>query len=101
MNRNWSAHTSSSLPAGRESVAASHGCFLESGSIVTIAARRTEVLEATAEEFRKDIPGCEVRVTKCDGTQSAEVEEAVAVACSPQGHLDVAVANAGTAILDR
>jgi len=72
--------------------------FLESGSAVTIAARRTDVLEETAEEFRRDIPGCDVRVATCDVTQSAQVEQAVAVACSPQGHLDVAVANAGIGI---
>jgi NAD(P)-dependent dehydrogenase (short-subunit alcohol dehydrogenase family) len=68
------------------------------GAVVTIAARRQEVLDQTAEEMRSDLPGAEIRIAVCDVTQAEQVEAAVATAAGPDGHLDVAVANAGSAV---
>jgi NAD(P)-dependent dehydrogenase (short-subunit alcohol dehydrogenase family) len=66
--------------------------------VVTIAARRPDVLEATAEQLRSEVSGAEVRVAVCDVTNSEQVEAAVATAASAGGRLDIAVANAGTGI---
>jgi NAD(P)-dependent dehydrogenase (short-subunit alcohol dehydrogenase family) len=68
------------------------------GAVVTIAARRLEVLETTAQQLRTDVSGAEVRVAVCDVTVAEQVEAAVAVASGPDGRLDIAVANAGTGI---
>ena len=68
------------------------------GAVVTLAARRREVLEQGATQIRADAPGCEVRITECDVTVTEQVEAAVAIAASPDGRLDIAVANAGSAV---
>jgi len=68
------------------------------GAVVTLAARRLEVLEATAAQLRDELPGAEVRVAVCDVTVAAEVEAAVSIAASSGGRLDIAVANAGSAV---
>ena len=68
------------------------------GAVVTLAARRRDVLEAGAERLRHEVSGCEVRVTECDVTVAAQVEAAVEVASDASGRLDVAVANAGSAV---
>jgi NAD(P)-dependent dehydrogenase (short-subunit alcohol dehydrogenase family) len=68
------------------------------GAVVTLAARRLEVLETTAEQLRVEVAGAQVRVAVCDVTVSEQVEAAVAIAAGPDGRLDVAVANAGTGI---
>src|ERR1700712_990506 len=68
------------------------------GAVVTIAARRLEVLETPAEQLRAEVPGSQVRVAVCDVTVAEHVEAAVAVAVAPDGRLDVAVANAGSAV---
>lgn len=68
------------------------------GAVVTLAARRLEVLEATAEQLRAEVEGAQVRVAACDVTVSEQVAAAVAIAAGPDGRLDVAVANAGTGI---
>jgi NAD(P)-dependent dehydrogenase (short-subunit alcohol dehydrogenase family) len=67
--------------------------LLDAGATVTIAGRRVEVLEAAAERL-----GGAVRVARCDVTDADDVAAAVAVACGPDGTLDVAVANAGSAV---
>lgn len=72
--------------------------LLREGAVVTIAARRVEVLEATAEDLRVDVPGAQVRIAACDVTVAEQVAAAVAVAAGPDGRLDVAVANAGSAV---
>jgi NAD(P)-dependent dehydrogenase (short-subunit alcohol dehydrogenase family) len=68
------------------------------GATVTLAARRADVLERGAAQVRADVPGAEVRVVVCDVTVAAQVEAAVAAAAGPDGRLDVAVANAGSAV---
>jgi NAD(P)-dependent dehydrogenase (short-subunit alcohol dehydrogenase family) len=68
------------------------------GAVVTLAARRRDVLEQGAAKVRSDVPGCEVRVVECDVTLAEQVEAAVGVAAGPAGRLDVAVANAGSAV---
>jgi NAD(P)-dependent dehydrogenase (short-subunit alcohol dehydrogenase family) len=67
------------------------------GAVVTIAARRREVLERTAQELR-DETDAEIRVAECDVTISDQVAAAVATAADTDGRLDVAVANAGSAV---
>jgi NAD(P)-dependent dehydrogenase (short-subunit alcohol dehydrogenase family) len=61
------------------------------GAVVTIVARG-------AEAIRADVPGAEVRVAECDVTVAEQVEAAVATAVGADGRLDVAVANAGSAV---
>jgi NAD(P)-dependent dehydrogenase (short-subunit alcohol dehydrogenase family) len=68
------------------------------GSVVTIAGRRLEVLEATAVDLRAEVPGAEVRTAACDVTVDEDVARAVAAAAGDDGRLDVAVANAGSAV---
>lgn len=68
------------------------------GAIVTIAARRLEVLQATAEQLRADVPGSEIRVAECDVTVAEQVQAAVGTAVSDAGRLDIAVANAGSGV---
>jgi NAD(P)-dependent dehydrogenase (short-subunit alcohol dehydrogenase family) len=70
----------------------------EHGATVTLAARRVDVIEQTADQLRADVPGSEVRTAVCDVTVAEQVEAAVAIATGPDGRLDVAVANAGSAV---
>jgi NAD(P)-dependent dehydrogenase (short-subunit alcohol dehydrogenase family) len=70
--------------------------LLEHGACVTMAARRVEVLEASAEKLRAEIPGAEVRFAPCDITKEEDVQRAVATAANDDGQLDIAVANAGS-----
>jgi NAD(P)-dependent dehydrogenase (short-subunit alcohol dehydrogenase family) len=72
--------------------------LLREGAIVTIAARRVDVLEATAEQLRAEFPGSQVRVAVCDVTVAEQVKAAVDIAAAPDGRLDIAVANAGSAV---
>lgn len=75
------------------------GCaraLLAEGAIVTIVGRRADVLEQAATGLREAVPGGEVRWRTCDVTKEEEVAAAVAHAADAKGHLDVAVANAGT-----
>ena len=68
------------------------------GAVVTLAARRRDVLDQGAASVRADVPGCEVRVVECDVTVADQVKAAVDVAAGPDGRLDIAVANAGSAV---
>jgi len=75
------------------------GCtrrLLQEGARVTMAARRVDVLEQTAERLRAEIDGAQVIVARCDITAEEEVAAAVQRASAPDGRLDIAVANAGT-----
>jgi NAD(P)-dependent dehydrogenase (short-subunit alcohol dehydrogenase family) len=56
------------------------------------------VLEETADQLRAELSGSEIRVAVCDVTDVEQVEAAVATATGPDGRLDVAVANAGSAV---
>ena len=67
------------------------------GATVTLAARRLDVLERGAEQLRHEVAGAAVRIVECDVTVADQVEAAVAAAVGPNGRLDVAVANAGSA----
>jgi NAD(P)-dependent dehydrogenase (short-subunit alcohol dehydrogenase family) len=70
--------------------------LLQNGARVTMAARREEVLQRSAEALRDEIPGAEVATAVCDITVEEQVAAAVEVASDPEGRLDVAVANAGS-----
>ena len=72
--------------------------LVHAGAVVTIAGRRVEVLEATADELRSQVPGAQIRVAGCDVTNDADVSRAVATAAASDGSLDIAVANAGSAV---
>jgi NAD(P)-dependent dehydrogenase (short-subunit alcohol dehydrogenase family) len=72
--------------------------LLRQGAVVTIAARRLEILEGTAEQLREEIAGAQVRVAACDVTVAEQVEAAVSIATTSAGRLDIAVANAGSAV---
>jgi len=77
------------------------GCarrLLEQGAKVTLASRRLDVLEETAEALRSEIRGAQVGVAKCDVTVEEEVEAAVRKAADATGRLDIAVANAGSGL---
>ena len=68
--------------------------FAAHGAHVAIAARRPEVLEATAREVRK--LGARVLPVVADVTNAADVERLVAATVSEFGGLDILVNNAGT-----
>lgn len=73
-------------------------CLLRAGAQVTLAARRRDVLEATAAALRAEIPGAGVQAVACDVTQEEQVEAAMGAAAGSDGALDIAVANAGSAV---
>jgi NAD(P)-dependent dehydrogenase (short-subunit alcohol dehydrogenase family) len=76
------------------------GCarrLLEEGARVTLAARRVDVLEQAACRLRAEIDGAQVGIQRCDITVEDDVGAVVARAAAPDGHLDIAVANAGSA----
>ncbi|MBW2399554.1 MAG: SDR family NAD(P)-dependent oxidoreductase, partial [Deltaproteobacteria bacterium] len=70
--------------------------LLQHGAHVTLAARRMEVLEATAQQLRSEIDAATLEIAQCDVTQEEEVAAAVARAAGDDGRLDIAVANAGS-----
>jgi NAD(P)-dependent dehydrogenase (short-subunit alcohol dehydrogenase family) len=74
------------------------GALAREGAVVTIAARRLELLEETAEQLIREVPGAEIRVAACDITDAQQVQAAVATAAGSDGRLDIAVANAGSAV---
>lgn len=79
------------------------GCarqLLRAGATVTIVGRREEVLKSAAADLEREVsPGAEVRWLRCDVTVEEDVRQAVGAACDARGHLDIAVANAGTGVL--
>jgi short-subunit dehydrogenase len=71
--------------------------FARRGADVTLAARRTDRLEALAEELRGG--GRRAVAVACDVTQDGDVERALAVARTAFGRVDVVVANAGFGVV--
>jgi len=61
-----------------------------------MAARRIDVLEQAAERLRSEVTGAQVSFHQCDITVEEDLAAAVATAAGPEGHLDIAVANAGS-----
>lgn len=75
------------------------GCarkLLEHGAQVTIVGRNTSILEKAAHRLRLEIPGANIKWQRCDVTVEGDVANAVASAAEGSGHLDIAVANAGS-----
>jgi NAD(P)-dependent dehydrogenase (short-subunit alcohol dehydrogenase family) len=70
--------------------------LVEQGAVVTIAARRLEVLDGAADRLRDENPLADIRVVACDVTDAAQVKAAIGTAVDPDGCLDIAVANAGS-----
>ncbi len=70
----------------------------QADATVTLAARRTELLDALAQRITSSGKAAPV-VTACDVTQDGDPERAVAAAVRGRGKLDVAIANAGFGIV--
>jgi NAD(P)-dependent dehydrogenase (short-subunit alcohol dehydrogenase family) len=71
--------------------------LLQAGATVTIVGRRQDVIENAARALDPDVgAGAEVRWKCCDVTVEDDVAAAVAAAADRDGHLDIAVANAGS-----
>lgn len=70
----------------------------QAGANLTLAARRTELLESLAERILK---GGKMKplVVQCDVTQDGELEHAVSEAVRQSGKLDVVIANAGFGVI--
>jgi NAD(P)-dependent dehydrogenase (short-subunit alcohol dehydrogenase family) len=68
------------------------------GATVTIAGRRSDVLEAAAKVLRTAAPAAEIRTAICDVTDEDAVAAAVARAADPRGRLQIAVASAGASL---
>src|SRR6476469_1739519 len=64
------------------------------GATLTICARRTEVLEATAREI-SEATGAEILALPCDVTEAQAPENLVSRTVERFGRLDVLVSNAG------
>jgi short-subunit dehydrogenase len=64
------------------------------GALLTLAARRAEVLARLAERIA-DAGGSQPLVIECDVTRDGDVERAVAETVHQRGRLDIAFANAG------
>jgi short-subunit dehydrogenase len=70
----------------------------QAGAQLTLAARRTDLLEALAQRIAA-AGAAPPLVTRCDVTRDGEVERAVAEATRRWGKLDVVIANAGFGIV--
>ncbi|MDP6145366.1 MAG: SDR family NAD(P)-dependent oxidoreductase [Acidimicrobiales bacterium] len=70
--------------------------LLEAGATVTIAGRREDVLENSANELR-DLSSSpdDIRIAVCDVTNEDDVKRAVDTASNDEGVLNISVANAG------
>jgi len=70
--------------------------LLEAGATVTIAGRREDVLENSANELR-DLSSSpdDIRIAVCDVTTEDDVKRAVDTASNDEGVLNISVANAG------
>jgi len=66
----------------------------QQGALLTLAARRAEVLALLAESIRRST-GASPLVIECDVTRDGDVERAVAETVRERGKLDIAFANAG------
>ena len=66
----------------------------QQGALLTLAARRADVLALLAECIRKET-GASPLVIECDVTRDGDVERAVAETVRERGKLDIAFANAG------
>ncbi len=66
----------------------------QQGALVTLAARRTEVMAALAQRIA-EATGSRPLVIECDVTHDGDVERAVAETVRERGRLDLVFANAG------
>src|SRR5215472_1340303 len=70
----------------------------QAGAMVTLAARRTELLEALAQRIVAEGKSRPL-VVECDVTRDGDLEQAVAESVRAFGKLDVAIANAGFGVV--
>ena len=73
--------------------------FAKEGAKVALSARREELLADVVQEIRKG--GGEAESFPCDLTEAAQLEDTVREVVSHFGKLDVAVANAGFAVVGK
>jgi NAD(P)-dependent dehydrogenase (short-subunit alcohol dehydrogenase family) len=74
--------------------------FVELGAHLVICGRRSEVLDATAKEFRAAVAGARVDTVSCDVRDAAQVESMMDTIWSG-GPLDVLVCNAAANFIAR
>ncbi len=74
--------------------------FVELGAHLVIAGRRTEVLDATADEFRAAVPGAKITTVGCDIKDPEQVETMMDTIWA-DGPLDVLVNNAAANFIAR
>ena len=68
------------------------------GALVSLAARRTELLRALAGQIAAEV-GTAPLVLECDVTRDGDLESAVAETVRRYGRLDIAIANAGFGVV--
>ncbi len=71
--------------------------YAEKGYSVVISGRRTELLNALQKDIQQN--GGDAFTVVCDVTNSRSLEEGVASIIAHFGHLDIAIANAGCAVV--
>ena len=74
--------------------------FVSLGGHLVIAGRRKDVLDATADEFRAEIPGAKVDTVVCDVRDAAQVD-AMMDTIWQTGPLDVLICNAAANFISR
>jgi hypothetical protein len=69
--------------------------YARAGASLVLVSRRQETLDETRDAVLKEVPGADVVTFVADVKDPAKAEEAVKVATSRFGRLDILVANAG------
>jgi len=69
--------------------------YARAGASLVLVSRRQETLDETRDAVLKEVPGAEVVTFVADVKDPAKAEEAVKVATSRFGRLDILIANAG------
>ncbi len=72
--------------------------FAKVGATVTLMGHLADQIEPAAEKLKALVPAERIRSAVGDVTVEADLERAVKVAADKDGHLDIAIANAGTAL---
>lgn len=68
------------------------------GAVLTLAARRTELLEQLGRAIR-EAGGVEPLITQCDVTRDEDPQRVVAETIARRGRLDIVIANAGFGVV--
>lgn len=68
------------------------------GAVLTLAARRTEVLQKISRSIR-EVGGAQPLIVECDVTREEDPQRAVAETVARRGRLDIVIANAGFGVV--